>query len=180
MICSIEGCGGTATRRGWCVTHYSRWYRHGGPLALRGRSRRPAPVAERFWARVQPAWGHWIWTGPCSGPYASFSIGQQTVLGHRWAWESVNGPIPDGLMVDHLCRVKLCVNPGHMEIVTPRVNGERSDNASALNSRKTECVNGHPFDEENTLVRAGTGHRVCRECGRRRWREWNAARKANT
>lgn len=179
-MCAVEGCERDSVSRGWCHMHYVRWRRSGDPLVTVGRPRRPAPADERFFARVVAGPGCcWIWTGPLSGPYASFSVGRRSVLGHRWVWEFTNSPIPEGLTVDHLCRVKRCVNPSHMEIVTQRVNGERSDSAAALNSRKTECVNGHPFDAANTYTPPGGARRVCRACALRRTREWQA-RKVST
>ncbi len=88
---------------------------------------------------------------------------------HRFAYELLVGPIPDGLVIDHLCRVRHCVNPAHMEPVTRWENTLRGGSFSAVAARQTHCVNGHPFDEENTHVDR-RGFRRCRACNRERLR----------
>jgi hypothetical protein len=75
----------------------------------------------------------------------------------------VNGPIPDGLHLDHLCKVRNCVRPSHLEAVTPRENVMRSDGVASLNARKTHCKRGHPFSGRNLYVRPN-GERACRKC----------------
>ena len=80
---------------------------------------------------------------------------------HRVAYESLVGPIPEGLQLDHLCRNRTCVNPDHLEPVTPHENRRR---AAAL---ITACPQGHVYDEANTGL-ANTGQRYCRTCNRAR------------
>ena len=82
------------------------------------------------------------------------------------AYEHYKGPIPDGLQIDHLCRVRRCCNPEHLEAVTPAENTDRQDHA---NRRKDVCPKNHPYDDENTVVRAD-GFRHCRTCERERRR----------
>ncbi len=82
---------------------------------------------------------------------------------HRVAYELVNGPIPDGMQLDHLCRNRACVNPGHLEPVSCRENLMRGEGPSALNAVKTQCAHGHTFDPDNTYY-APNGHRGCRQC----------------
>lgn len=72
----------------------------------------------------------------------------------------------DGLELDHLCRVRCCVNPGHLEPVSHQVNALRGVSPTALNAAKTMCPVGHPYSIENTRISAA-GYRFCRECGRR-------------
>jgi hypothetical protein len=96
---------------------------------------------------------------------------------HRAAYQDAYGPIPEGLVLDHLCRVRLCVNPDHLEPVTHRVNILRGVGASARNVVKTHCPRGHAFTTENTYLNP-RGFRVCRECHRaadRRYRKERAA-----
>lgn len=137
------------------------------------------PIAARFWAKV--AGGDvttcWMWTGaanPRTG-YGTFCIEKgKFVTPHRFAYESMRTQIPVGLQIDHLCRTPLCVNPWHMEPVTPRVNVLRSDNPAAINARRTTCKHGHEFTDENTYQTA-RGRR-CRTCSLERERGYRKAR----
>jgi hypothetical protein len=88
---------------------------------------------------------------------------------HVAVWEILKGKIKEGLQLDHLCRNPRCVNPKHLEPVTPRVNTLRSLAPSAFNSRKTKCLLGHPFNRENTY--RYRGYRACKICRRRQLRE---------
>lgn len=120
----------------------------------------------RFWAKVmpEPNSGCWLWLGSISGEgYGSLAVNAGQKQAHRWSYEHFVGPIPDGLQIDHLCRVRCCVNPSHLEAVTQRENGLRGFGAAALNARKTKCANGHDFTPENTIWRKGGG-RACRTC----------------
>jgi hypothetical protein len=83
---------------------------------------------------------------------------------HRVVYEAMVGPIPTGLQLDHLCRTRACVNHFHLEPVTRRENILRGDSPSAVHARKTHCVRGHEFNEENTSIRSD-GSRSCRKCG---------------
>lgn len=87
---------------------------------------------------------------------------------HRVAWEEVRGTIPDGLVIDHLCRNRVCVNLAHLELVTSAENTRRG-----LSATKTHCCHGHPLSGENLMVRPN-GTRACRECGRIRWRAYRS------
>ncbi len=84
---------------------------------------------------------------------------------HRFAFEMARGPVPEGLQLDHLCRVRHCVNPGHLELVTSRVNTLRGTSFSAVNATKTHCPKGHPYSTENTHTDA-SNKRHCRVCNR--------------
>lgn len=125
----------------------------------------------RFWRYVDKSGpgGCWLWTGTIlARGYGQFWVGPGhrglRVRAHRFAYEMLVGPIPDGLVIDHLCRVPLCVNPAHMEPVTGRVNIRRGIGPSAVNARKTHCHRGHPFTPANTLLYRGS--RCCRACMR--------------
>lgn len=117
--------------------------------------------------------GCWRWTGATSpAGYARLLVNRRNTLAHRWSYEQFVGPIPDGLTIDHLCRVRSCVNPAHLEPVPFTVNIDRRDNSNigVRNRIKTHCRHGHAFDEANTYTytdRSGT-HRRCRTCFRLR------------
>lgn len=133
--------------------------------------------ARRFWSRVRvdPS-GCWIWTGARypNGYGSSRENGKSGGYAHRVAYTAVKGPIPTGLTIDHICRVKACVNPDHLEAVTQRENTLRSPIApAAINARKTHCIHGHEFTPENTLRRGR--ERQCRTC--HRTREFERARR---
>ncbi len=120
---------------------------------------------ERFWAKVDVTAADlcWHWTaGLQSAGYGRFSADGRDIGAHRFAYELLVGPIPEGLHIDHLCRVRHCVNPEHLEPVTQRENILRGECPAALNARMTECPRGHPFDEANTYLTGG--QRTCRTC----------------
>lgn len=105
--------------------------------------------------------GCWLWKGPLTFGYARRWIDGKRVYVHRAMYELTHGAVSDELDLDHVCRVRRCINPAHMEKVTPTENNRRGDSPSGQNGRKSECRNGHPFTEENTYRR---GDRVAREC----------------
>jgi len=110
--------------------------------------------------------GCWIWKGLVGNEgYAAFFAGRYHA-GHRWLYEVTTSPVPRGLQLDHLCRLRRCVNPDHLEPVTPRENVLRSNGLAAINARKTHCKRGHPFDKTNTEVRLHGKGRSCRRCVR--------------
>lgn len=93
-------------------------------------------------------------------------------LVHRLAWEEAFGPIPEGMVIDHRCRVRACQNVAHLRLVTKRINAlENSFGQSALNARKTHCIHGHEYTPENTK-RDKNGDRECRTCHRISRREY--------
>ncbi|MES2030874.1 MAG: HNH endonuclease signature motif containing protein [Pseudomonadota bacterium] len=112
--------------------------------------------------------------------YARLSIDGQLVTAHRFSYEMSVGPIPNGLELDHLCRQTCCVNPAHLEPVTPFENMRRA-NADRERERQFYCTNGHLRDAANIYVTPG-GSRKCRECarlGRQRHREPSLPLQAN-
>lgn len=131
-------------------------------------------TAERLAKFSQPAEGGCIeWTGNRThdgyGLCRAKVDGKWTARGaHRMAYLVSKGPIPDGLQVHHLCYNRLCINPAHLELRTPKenVHDEGSRNPTKAHAEATHCIHGHPFDAENTYVRP-TGERLCRECSRR-------------
>lgn len=111
----------------------------------------------------------WVWSGPTSDGYGAVQLGRRREYVHRVVYETLRGPVPDGLELDHLCRQRACYRPDHLEPVTHRENVLRGDSAMARRARQTECIRGHPFSPENTYIRRN-GTRFCRECERVRQR----------
>lgn len=107
----------------------------------------------------------WTWTGAQIKGYGSFSMGKKTFLAHRVAYldGGRKNRIPEGYVVDHLCRNTLCVNPRHLEPITFDENVARGLRGTAA---RPNCPSGHPFDEENTkyVKRNDRTIRVCRTC----------------
>lgn len=111
--------------------------------------------------------GCWLWKGSI---YQRTGYGQwynshkkKGGVAHKPFYEWVYGQVPEGLQLDHLCRVAHCVNPRHLEPVTPAENMRRADVALGIRSAATCCKRGHPFDERNTYHRPD-GSRGCRRC----------------
>jgi hypothetical protein len=97
-------------------------------------------------------------------PYTTTT--NKKVYAHRWSYERRFGKIPDGLHLDHLCRNTICVNPDHLEAVTPAENIRRGISSPAKNARKKVCQNGHSLSDENLYVSPTNGYRNCRNCAR--------------
>ncbi len=138
-------------------------------------------VEQRFWDKVgshDDPEACWLWEGASASgggknhiaKYGQFRVGLRIVKAHRFAYELLVGPIPDGLTIDHVrargCSSTLCVNPAHLETVPARVNSLRGTNPFAQNARKIVCVHGHPFDAMNTYTYP-SGRRQCRVCSRK-------------
>lgn len=136
-----------------------------------------AKLAERWRAKVDMAdEGCWLWTGSFlrQSRYGQIHVKLRSgkwsaTVAHRVAYEIFRGPIPDGLVLDHLCRNRQCVNPSHLEAVDNRTNILRGTGFSARHARKTHCPQQHPYDEPNTYIDK-RGLRHCRACFRDRSR----------
>src|ERR1019366_9305104 len=136
-----------------------------------------ASSEERFW-RYADKRGEdecWLWIGTKSSKtgYGNFAVrspggAMRTVLPHRFSYGLVHGAIGRGMHIDHLCRTRLCVNPLHLEAVSPRTNTLRGISPAAVNATKVACARGHAFDLKNTYIDPSRGNRQCRECHRLR------------
>lgn len=145
------------------------------------------PPSERFWEKVVmdgPLPSHapelgpcWLWNAQLDRDgYGVFTLRHHVpVRAYRFAYELLIGTIPSGLQIDHLCRVRGCVNPLHLEPVTCQVNVLRSDGLAAQNAKVTHCPQGHPYDNANTILKAD--RRVCRTCNREGCRRYYQKRK---
>lgn len=123
-------------------------------------------TASRFWAKVDRRGTDecWPWMAAIVDGYGVFKLAGRQRKAHRITFESMVGPVPDGMQLDHLCRNRACCNPAHLEPVTCRDNLLRGDTHAARNASKTHCHRGHPFDDDNTYHRGG--RRICRACRR--------------
>jgi hypothetical protein len=137
------------------------------------------------YAVIDGATGCWLWTA--SQTYAGYGrlqvtdeAGRSTAWGaHRAAYVAWVGPVPDGLHLDHLCRVRHCVNPRHLEPVTNEENLKRSPiTHTSINMGRTHCKHGHEFTAANTYATRGGRGRACRQCKNDRTVAQRAARVA--
>jgi hypothetical protein len=170
--CKIDGCQKKVQAKGWCTAHYTKWRRWRdpegtGPLAPNGLT-----TTELFIRKINKTDTCWLWTGKIDtrgqgyGVF-TYKVGgkPKTVGAHRFAYELWVGPIPSGLSIDHVydrgCRFTHCVNPAHLEPITPAEQNRR------YYIRQTHCKWGHEFTPENTRL-SPEGHRLCKICTRRR------------
>lgn len=132
-------------------------------------------VKRDFWTYVEKGPDCWMWTGTVTGRYGQVMYRAKKWSAHRLAYTLTIGPIPPGMTLDHLCKVKTCVNPAHLEVVTRGENTLRGPGPSHDNALKTACKNGHPFNETNTYVnpRGARSCRICHASYQRRWAHQN-------
>jgi hypothetical protein len=139
----------------------------------KGGTRAPQFVLDRV---IVDENGCWIWQR--ARDRAGYARAPHGVNAHRLSYTLFKGPIAEGLQIDHLCRVRACVNPEHLEPVTAAENLRRSpDTITARQRRLTHCSHGHPFDKANTYIRP-TGTRDCRACGRARTARYQGRKAA--
>jgi len=119
---------------------------------------------QRFWNKVRKSNNCWIWVATKNKEgYGKFWFNKKHLKAHRFAYEMFIGLIPKDLTIDHLCRNPSCVNPEHLESVTLKENILRGKGVGVINSKKTHCIHGHEFTEENTYIYSN-GDRKCRTC----------------
>jgi len=142
-------------------------------------SRPFTPLLDRIIAKLDATGDCWLWQGATHRGYGQVGSGGKrgpVLYVHRAMWELLVGAIPEGMQLDHLCKVTRCCNPDHLEPVTPAENTRRSSAGKATGARnraKTHCPHGHPYDATNTRVT--TRGRACRACDRARYERRKAA-----
>jgi hypothetical protein len=144
------------------------------PVGVYARKRRD-PLA-RFVEKVKVvSSGCWEWQAYRDpNGYGQFFDGETNVLTHRWSYEHHVGPIPDDLVIDHLCRNPPCVNPAHLECVPMKTNTERGflyQVFAAKAAVKTHCKRGHPLSGDNLRIDT-RGDRCCKTCQREKGKVW--------
>lgn len=156
--CSVEGCDRKPHARGYCGTHYRRW-RLGQDIE--------APVARQSPTREAALNDKTVRRGEClewtgyknAGGYGMMSVNNHPTLAHRYAWEQANGPIPDGMFIDHMCWNPACVDVSHLRLVTPKQN---SENHSPGRPSRTGVRGVYPSGKkfECRVFHDGTSYRI--------------------
>lgn len=121
----------------------------------------------------EPNSGCWLWLGVCdTANYGRIMIQTKRVMAHRWLYEYLKGPIKAGYQLDHKCRVTSCVNPNHLQPVSPYENTLRGTAPAIKRALSKTCINGHAFTPENSRIiydkREDRYNRTCRKC----WNEY--------
>lgn len=127
-------------------------------------------LPDTFWAKTATT-DCIVWTGAVNSKgYPCFAVDGVSHLAHRLAWEAAQGSIPDGLTIDHTCRVRNCVNVDHLELVTVAENTRRRFRAAGGLDVGGTCANEHKITSEDDVYVNPRGRRECRECRRAAYR----------
>jgi hypothetical protein len=161
-----------------CQTH-ERY----GPILPYGPAVLTKDEAERFATKYSRQGSCWIWQGPLDRDgYGSFYFRQKSRRAHRVAWFAIHGDIPADNFINHTCRNRACVNPQHLQVVSPTESAFRdSSSICYVNSQKTVCPNGHPYDRTYQSKRGIVRYcSICNGAKRRRLQaKWAAADTLN-
>jgi hypothetical protein len=167
--CTFPNCNEPHFARSLCSRHYAQWQR-GKTMPINVRGPHNRTPEERFWEKVDkngPLWEGtpcWVWTASTTHGYGQFKTKDRRSmhLTHRWAYQTLVGPIPPKTELDHLCRNRLCLNPAHLEPVTHLENIRRGHGHGS----ETHCPQGHPYIPSNMYI--SSGRRRCRTCVNKR------------
>ena len=151
MQCAIDDCSNDAPPAPYCLKHLTRWIRY-GDASVNKKPGNAGPAAALAARTVDGENGCRLWNGAVDGNgYGTIRTGGRSVGAHRLAYELAKGEIPTKFAIDHLCRVRLCVNPEHLEAV-PHIENMRR-------AQLTSCRRGHPISDNGR-------RRWCAECRR--------------
>lgn len=140
---------------------------------------------ERLEKKIQKTDTCWNWISSGNeNKYGHFYHKGKSYMAHRFVYEQLVGPIPPARYIDHVCQNKRCVNPAHLEPVSPSENNKRGNSMSGLNARKTHCNWGHPLSGKNMRLLKEPGtmstyHRVCLACKARLQKEYTTRKYAD-
>lgn len=125
--CTVGDCKKPFRAKGMCDTHYH--------AAMRTNTVPPSPtMEERFWSKVDKTGVCWIWKAyRANTGYGQFGMGSKVLSSHRVSYELANGPIPEGMVIDHKCHDRACVNPDHLRAVSYKQNAEHRRGPQANN-----------------------------------------------
>ena len=190
-LCEIDGCGQPHRCKGLCESHYKKLRKWGDPLVAGKMGPKPKDPLERFWAMVNRVDDEscWPWIGGVSRGYGHFTLDSagNGISAHRYSWILANGPVPEGMTLDHICHDpaiceggtscphRACVNPAHLVVTTRAENTSRQRHR---NAGKTHCIHGHEYTPENTGLHPDQRGRFCLTCARARKRAAYHARRA--
>lgn len=124
-----------------------------------------------------PECGCWIWMGGLKTRRYGHIEGFKSKNAHRVFYELIKGPIPEGLVIDHKCRITSCVNPDHLDAVTQRENTLRGFGLTSMNAKKTHCSKGHPLEPGNMRFYARSNARICLKCSVVNTQNWRKREK---
>lgn len=156
-VCSADGCDLFVHSKHLCQKHYTRQKRYGDVAFT--QSVRPIGKTDldKFMSLVEKTDTCWLWTGApnCNGYGLFYPHVGKRALSHRWAYAQFVEPIPRGKWLDHRCGVRMCVNPDHLQVATPRENNE---NRTVLDSRNTSGYRGVTWDKTRGIWIVRVGH----------------------
>jgi hypothetical protein len=125
-------------------------------------------LTERFWAKVEKTDECWLWTGALVTGYGQIAVSDgQRATAHRLSWEWENGPIPEGLQVNHHCDMRACVRPSHLYLGTQEQNMRDKMERGRWkggHGQETHCPQGHPYEGHNLILNSRRQGRMCRTC----------------
>lgn len=156
--CAINGCTNRGPyKRGWCGTHYWRWREHGNPESL--YQPKHSTPEDSFAARTEWQGECLVWTGGDNGlGYGRMRVSGSLMYAHRYAWERVNGAIPDGLEIDHTCHNPACCNVEHLRLADRKNNMANRRGAQTNSSSGVRNVYRHGRGWKVKVQRKGKSH----------------------